>query len=92
MDDCCLPNSSYREPHCCLPLTGAFCRIELVWSLTLGQVGDRPEGHKLVEAIGLQEALVYLLMDSAYEALLYCSKSIGRWWCQDSFLAESPRL
>lgn len=42
------------------------CRDALVWSLTPGQAGDGPEGRQLIEAIGVQDAPVYLLMDSAY--------------------------
>lgn len=48
-------------------MIAASCRDALVWSLTPGQVGDSPEGLRLVEAIGPQDSLVYLLMDSAYE-------------------------
>lgn len=43
------------------------CRDALVWSLTPGQAGDGPEGRKLIEAMGSQDAMVHLLMDSAYE-------------------------
>jgi transposase len=41
----------------------------VTWSLTPGQVGDAPEGRRLIEAMGgMQEAgEVALLMDSAYE-------------------------
>lgn len=42
------------------------CREGLVWSLTPGQAGGCPEGRQLIEAIGVQDAPVYLLMDSAY--------------------------
>ena len=38
----------------------------MVWSLTPGQAGDSPEGRHLIEAIGVQDSCVYLLMDSAY--------------------------
>ena len=47
-------------------MVAASCRDALVWSLTPGQAGDGPEGHQLIEAIGVQDAPVYLLMDSAY--------------------------
>lgn len=48
-------------------MIAASSRGALVWSITPGQVGDSPEGRKLVEALGPQDTLVYLLMDSAYE-------------------------
>lgn len=47
-------------------MVAASCRDALVWSLTAGQAGDGPEGRHLIEAIGVQDAPVYLLMDSAY--------------------------
>ena len=47
-------------------MAGASCRDTLAWSLTPGQAGDGPEGGQLIEAIGVQDAPVYLLMDSAY--------------------------
>ena len=47
-------------------MVAASCRDALVWSLTPGQAGDSPEGQHLIEAIGVQDSCVYLLMDSAY--------------------------
>ena len=47
-------------------MVAANCRDALVWSLTAGQAGDDPEGRHLIEVIGVQDAPVYLLMDSAY--------------------------
>ena len=47
-------------------MVAASCRDALVWSLTAGQAGDGPAGMRLIEAIGAQDADVYLLMDSAY--------------------------
>jgi transposase len=48
-------------------MVAASDRDAVVWSLTPGQAGDGPEGRRLIEAMGVQDALVYLLMDSAYE-------------------------
>ena len=42
------------------------CQEALAWSLTLGQMGDGPEGRNLIEAIGPQDSDVYLLMYSTY--------------------------
>ncbi|UNV93244.1 hypothetical protein MP579_13760 [Comamonas sp. 7D-2evo2] len=50
-----------------LHMVAISCRDALLWSLTPGQSGDAPEGCKLIEAMGSQDAMVYLLMDSAYE-------------------------
>lgn len=48
-------------------MVAVSCRDVLLWSLSPGQAGDAPEGRKLIEAMGSQDAMVHLLMDSAYQ-------------------------
>lgn len=47
-------------------MVAASCKDALVWSLTPGQAGDSPEDRNHIDAVGVQDCAVYLLMDSAY--------------------------
>ncbi len=42
-----------------LHMVAVSCRDVLLWSLSPGQAGDAPEGRKLIEAMGSQDAMVH---------------------------------
>ncbi len=57
-------------------MVAASCRDAIVWSLSPGNAADGPQGRQLIEAMGVQDAVIDLLMDSAYEgdATRECAK------------------
>lgn len=67
---------SRRDGTSQIHLVAAICMDALVWRLSPAQAGDGAEGHQLIEAIGVQDAAVHLLTDSAYGVNGLCAGAL----------------